>query len=376
MMSCATSDNVVVNPYLKKRKRPQTSPQPLSCETSQSTGSTVSEEHRSCPSSSSSKRVVNNNNNNNSSSRNKISNDTIDTDSSTIDNVSASASALIISAADKAGMEGIDRSKIDAIILRESGNSLYMQQQRKRDEKVNQRIQHMKERLQDASPKEYQVTAELEEQLETYIRQAPTRSTCVVIDMDMFYMACELLTRPHLKDVPACVGHGMITTSNYVARRYGVRSAMAGFIGDKLVEELSGGTQKLHHVPSNFALYREKSRIVKDVLREYDPFHMKSYSLDEAYLDIGPYLATYLQHQEWTHEQIRDHLLQSKTTITTTATAATTTTTHHNHNPSAIAMEYLQSLSSLACMQAANQVVAQLRERVTKATGGLTCSAV
>ena len=31
---------------------------------------------------------------------------------------SASASALIVSAADKAGMEGIDRAKIDAIILR------------------------------------------------------------------------------------------------------------------------------------------------------------------------------------------------------------------------------------------------------------------
>jgi DNA polymerase kappa len=176
--------------------------------------------------------------------------------------------------------------------------------------------------------------------------------------MDMFFMACELLTRPHLKNVPACVGHGMITTSNYVARRYGVRSAMAGFIGDKLVEELSGGTQKLHHVRSNFELYREKSHIVKDVLREYDPFQMKSYSLDEAYLDIGPYLSLFLQHEDWTHEQIRDALQQT-----------------NDKDPSATAMQYLQSLSSLTCMEAADRVVAQLRQRVTKATGGLTCSA-
>lgn len=268
-------------------------------------------------------------------------------------------------------MEGIDRVKIDAIILRESGNSLYMQQQRKRDEKVNRRIQQMKERLSSVSSsssnKEYQVTPELDEQLEHYKRQSPTRSTCVVVDMDMFFMACELLTRPDLKDVPACVGRGMITTSNYVARRYGVRSAMAGFIGDKLVEELSGGTQKLHHVPSNFALYREKSHIVKDVLREYDPFNMKSYSLDEAFLDIGPYLVVYLQHPDWNHEQIRDTLLLK--------TSKGDDSNANNVNPSVSAMEFLQTVSSLTCMEAADKVVAQLRQRVTEATRGLTCSA-
>ena len=41
-----------------------------------------------------------------------------------------------------------------------------------------------------------------------------------------------------------------MTTSNYVARKYGVRSAMAGFIADKLVDELSGGKEKLTHVTS------------------------------------------------------------------------------------------------------------------------------
>ena len=122
-------------------------------------------------------------------------------------------------------------------------------------------------------------------------------------------MACELLNRPDLNDKPACVGRGMILTSNYVARRYGVRSAMAGFIGDKLVEELSEGRERLIHVPSNFVLYKEKSKIVTEVVREYDPYRMKSYSLDEVYLDIGPYLALFIKHRDYTHEQIRDKLL-------------------------------------------------------------------
>eukprot|EP00957_Ditylum_brightwellii_P101198 7712169-Ditylum_brightwellii.AAC.1 len=61
--------------------------------------------------------------------------------------VSATASALVIAAADKAGMENIDRARIDAIILRESGNSKFIQQQKKRDAFVNERIAKMKCRL-------------------------------------------------------------------------------------------------------------------------------------------------------------------------------------------------------------------------------------
>ncbi|KAL3933756.1 MAG: hypothetical protein SGBAC_010256, partial [Bacillariaceae sp.] len=123
----------------------------------------------------------------------------------------------------------------------------------------------------------------------------PDRTTKVVVDMDMFYMACELLTKPHLDQHPACVGRGMVLTSNYKARQYGVRSAMAGFVADALVQELSHGTQRLIHVPAQYSLYQQKSKEVMMILKEYDP-HMKSYSLDEAYLDLGPYLVLYLEH--------------------------------------------------------------------------------
>ena len=41
------------------------------------------------------------------------------------------------------------------------------------------------------------------------------------------------------KHKPMAVGGiGMISTANYVARRYGVRSAMPGFIGRRLCPEL------------------------------------------------------------------------------------------------------------------------------------------
>lgn len=188
-------------------------------------------------------------------------------------------------------MEGVDRAKIDEIILRESGNSLYMQQQKRRDQKVNDKIAELQLQKQalllqfDRHPSFLPSDPALDTQLQSWQAACPRRSTKVVIDMDMFYMACELLDKPHLDQYPACVGRGMILTSNYKARQYGVRSAMAGFVADKLVEELSHGTQRLIHVPSHFELYKQKAHEVKGVLREYDP-HLRSYSLDEAYLDL------------------------------------------------------------------------------------------
>jgi DNA polymerase kappa len=177
--------------------------------------------------------------------------------------------------------------------------------------------------------------------------------------MDMFYMACELLTRPELKDKPCCVGGGMITTSNYVARKYGVRSAMAGFIADKLVEELSGGKEKLIHIPNNFHLYTEKSHEVRKVLSEYDP-NMKAYSLDEAYLNIGPYLALRLQGQR--HGDI---------------VSALTKETNDDDKLPALATEIDECLSAYppyVALTVASEVVQEMRRRVFESTG-LTCSA-
>jgi len=93
----------------------------------------------------------------------------------------STASALVISASFKAGMDGIDREKIDAIIMRESKDSLYMQQQVRRDQKVNDRIEQMKERLsqQDLSSKNWKrkLEHELEPEIQEILSGRKTRST-------------------------------------------------------------------------------------------------------------------------------------------------------------------------------------------------------
>jgi DNA polymerase kappa len=67
--------------------------------------------------------------------------------------------------------------------------------------------------------------------------------------MDMFYIACEILEKPWLADQPCAVGgQSMISTANYVARKFGVRSAMPGFIAQKLCPNLI-------LIPNHFVLF-------------------------------------------------------------------------------------------------------------------------
>jgi DNA polymerase kappa len=59
------------------------------------------------------------------------------------------------------------------------------------------------------------------------------------MDMDAFYAAVEERDDHTLRGVPFAVGGiGMISTANYVARKFGVRSAMPGFIALKLCPHL------------------------------------------------------------------------------------------------------------------------------------------
>ncbi|CAB9527277.1 DNA polymerase IV [Seminavis robusta] len=295
---------------------------------------------------------------------------------------STTASALVISASFKAGMDGIDRDRIDAIILRESKDTVYMQHQVKRDEKVNAKIRQMQALLRQKTETdphwERQILQQLQPEIDDILAGRRNRSTCCVVDMDMFFMACELLSRPHLKDKPCCVGGGMISTSNYKARKYGVRSAMAGWIGDKLVEELSGGKETLIHLPSNFQLYKQKSKAAAAVLQQFDP-HCKMYSLDESFVDLGPYLLLQLQNPSWNHSQITQQLTtsrqQDKTTASTPASIYSAPTASSTCSEAEETDAMLQLFSRGDFLKVATQTVALLRQMVCEATGGLTCSA-
>jgi DNA polymerase IV len=103
--------------------------------------------------------------------------------------------------------------------------------------------------------------------------------------MDAFYASVELLRRPELRDRPVAIGgsgdptrRGVVTTANYVARTYGIRSAMPMRTAYELCPECV-------FLPVDFDEYRRVSRVFKAAIREVAPL-VQDNGIDEAYIDL------------------------------------------------------------------------------------------
>ncbi|KAM9744423.1 DNA polymerase kappa [Menidia menidia] len=202
----------------------------------------------------------------------------------------------------KAGMEGLDRDKINKIIMETSKGSRFYENELKREQQVNQRIEKMmlqKAQITDQQLKKAQ--AQVEKVASALEKSRDLSRVIVHVDMDAFYAAVEMRDCPELKDKPMAVGSmSMLSTSNYHARKFGVRAAMPGFIAKKLCPNLV-------IVPTNFDKYRAVSDEIREIFADYDP-HFQPMSLDEAYLDFTDHLE---QRQSWP-ESLRTHRYRSK----------------------------------------------------------------
>ena len=102
------------------------------------------------------------------------------------------------------------------------------------------------------------------------------------MDCDAFYASIEKRDDPSLLDKPVIVGggkRGVVSTCCYVARRYGVRSAMPMFQALRLCPQATV-------VKPDFAKYTEASRKIRAMMRQLTPL-VEPLSLDEAYLDLS-----------------------------------------------------------------------------------------
>jgi DNA polymerase IV len=105
----------------------------------------------------------------------------------------------------------------------------------------------------------------------------------VHIDADAFYAAIEKRDDPSLGTRPVIVGgsrqRGVVTTACYIARKYGVHSAMPMF------EALRRCPQAVV-IPPNMAKYAAVAREIRALMFGVTPL-VEPLSLDEAYLDLG-----------------------------------------------------------------------------------------
>lgn len=102
------------------------------------------------------------------------------------------------------------------------------------------------------------------------------------VDMDAFYASVEQLDNPQLRGKPVAVGgneiRGVVSAASYEARKFGVRSAMSGYLAKKNCPDLI-------FVRPRFDRYKEISNKIRKIFHEYTDL-VEPLSLDEAYLDV------------------------------------------------------------------------------------------
>ena len=110
----------------------------------------------------------------------------------------------------------------------------------------------------------------------------------MLVDLDYFFAQCEELRNPALKDKPVVIGvysgrtedSGAVSTANYVARKFGVKSGIPLFLAKKRLEGVDAV-----FLPVDYEFYEQVSDKVMNALRGYaDAF--EQVGIDEAYLDV------------------------------------------------------------------------------------------
>jgi len=126
------------------------------------------------------------------------------------------------------------------------------------------------------------------------------------MDMDHFYTAIEQREHPEYEGKPVVVGsdpkegkgRGVVSTSNYEARKAGVRSGIPISRAWKLCPEAI-------YLPPNFPLYIKVSNEIMDIARGYtDKF--EQWGLDEAFLDVSEKVKDYAEAEEYAKQLKRE----------------------------------------------------------------------
>jgi DNA polymerase IV len=102
------------------------------------------------------------------------------------------------------------------------------------------------------------------------------------VDLDAFYVSCELRERPELAGTPVIVGpppsegpsRGVVLSASYEARKFGVHSAQPAVVAARLCPQASW-------IPPDFAKYERASHEVRSVLARHSD-EVIPYSIDEA----------------------------------------------------------------------------------------------
>ena len=104
-------------------------------------------------------------------------------------------------------------------------------------------------------------------------------------DLNNFYASVELLTKPELKDKPVAVcgsverRHGIVLAKNYVAKRFGIKTAQTVWQAEKLCPDLV-------IMDAHYEKYKMYSHKVREILYEFTDI-VEPFGPDESWLDVS-----------------------------------------------------------------------------------------
>jgi len=133
------------------------------------------------------------------------------------------------------------------------------------------------------------------------------------IDMDYFFAQIEERENPQFKGKPVVVGadpkggkgRGVVSTANYIARKYGIHSAMP-------ISKAYQLCPKAVFLPVNHEFYEEVSENIMNIVRKYSP-KWEIVSLDEAFLDLS-FLKSYKKAEKLAKELKKEIFEKEKLT--------------------------------------------------------------
>ena len=110
----------------------------------------------------------------------------------------------------------------------------------------------------------------------------------MLVDLDYFFAQCEEMRNPSIKDKPVVVcvysgrteDSGAVSTANYIARKYGVKSGIPISLAKKKLENLDAV-----FLPVDKEFYKKISDNIMEILRRYAN-RFEQVGIDEAYLDV------------------------------------------------------------------------------------------
>jgi len=130
----------------------------------------------------------------------------------------------------------------------------------------------------------------------------------MLVDLDYFFAQCEEKRNPSIRDQPVVVcvysgrseDSGAVSTANYVARKYGVKSGIPIYLAKRKLKDLDAV-----FLPVDHQFYQKVSEEIMSILRSHaDTF--EQVGIDEAYLDVSRKVKANFEEAERLAKRMKD----------------------------------------------------------------------